>query len=1207
MATGTSIITVDGNEAAARVAHRLSEVIAIYPITPATAMGELADAWSAAGRTNLWGEVPQVIEMQSEGGAAGALHGALQAGALCTTFTASQGLLLMIPNMYKIAGELTPAVIHVASRTLATHALSIFGDHSDVMAVRQAGWAMLASSDVQAAHDLAAIAHASTLRCRVPFLHFFDGFRTSHEINVIAELDDDALRGLIDDSLIRAHRERALSPDHPVLRGSAQNPDVFFQAREAASPFHAAVPEVVQRTMDRFAELTGRAYHLFDYHGTPDAERIVVLMGSGEGAVRETVDALVARGEKVGLVNVRLFRPFAVDAFAGALPPSVRAVAVLDRTKEPGAIGEPLYQDVVTALAQRAAVSGGSLPRVIGGRYGLSSKEFDPAMAKAVFDELAKDDPKNHFTVGIVDDVSRSSIEVDGSFAIDSPEVVRAVFYGLGADGTVSANKSSVKIIGEGTDLYAQGYFVYDSKKSGSVTTSHLRFGPRPIGSTYLIGSGQADFVACHQFGFLERVDVLDVAAPGATFLLNSPFGPESVWEHLPVEIQRTIVDKGLRLFVVDAQRIAAEAGLGPRVNTILQTCFFALADILDVADAVARIKAAIEKSYGKRGRSVVEQNFAAVDAALGGLSEVPVPAETLGDLRRLPPVPAEAPDFVQRVTAMMIAGKGDLLPVSALPVDGTFPTDTARWERRSIANEIPVWDPDICIDCAKCALVCPHAAIRMKVYEPIDADHAPASFQHKEWRDRDDPGKWMTIQVVPDDCTGCGVCVDVCPARSKEVAKHKAIDMEPKLEHLDAERTNLDFFLGIQPADRRDVKVSSIKGSQMLEPLFQSSGACAGCGETPYLKLLSQLYGDRILVANATGCSSIYGGNLPTTPWSIDADGRGPAWANSLFEDNAEFGLGMRLALDHHVAFARTLLERLGPDVDPDLTRAILDASQGDEASLAEQRERVTRLRRLLQEREDDEARNLATVADALVRKSVWIVGGDGWAYDIGFGGLDHVLASGRDVNVLVLDTQVYSNTGGQASKATPRGAVAKFAAAGKPIGRKDLGLFAAGYGNVYVAQIALGADNAQTVKAFAEAESWPGPSLLIAYSTCIAHGIDMSTSMSHQAEAVKSGFWPLWRYDPRHAGDGHLPMQLDSKAATMPLSAFQSKEARFAMLGRSRPEEFAGLQRLAQSDADERRRLYEQLSGVERELPGTMVHDDGQEETSEAEVGST
>ena len=1203
MTEARSMIAVDGNEAAARIAHRLSEVIAIYPITPSTSMGELADAWSAAGRTNLWGAVPQVTEMQSEGGAAGALHGALQGGALCTTFTASQGLLLMIPNMYKIAGELTPAVIHVAARTLATHALSIFGDHSDVMAVRQTGWAMLASSDVQAAQDLAAIAHAATLECRVPFLHFFDGFRTSHEVNVITELDDDALRVLVDGHMVRAHRERALSPDHPVLRGTAQNPDVFFQAREASNPYYAIIPHVVQQTMDRFAELTGRAYHLFDYHGAADAERVVVLLGSGEGAAREAVDELIARGEKVGILNVRLFRPFSAEAFVGALPSTVRAIAVLDRTKEPGAAGEPLYQDVVTVLAEQVAAGAvPTMPTVIGGRYGLASKEFDPAMAKAVFDELAMDRPKDHFTVGIVDDVSHTSLEVDRSFTTEADDVVRAVFYGLGADGTVSANKSSVKIIGEGTDLFAQGYFVYDSKKSGSVTTSHLRFGPRPIHSTYLIGSGQASFVACHQFGFLERLDVLDVAAPGATLLLNSPFDPDAVWEHLPVETQQVIIEKELRLYVVDAQKVATAAGLGLRVNTILQTCFFALANVLDQAEAVARIKAAIEKSYGKRGRAVVEQNFTAVDAALDSLHEVPVPAGIDGDLHRSLPVPEDAPDFVQRVTALMIAGKGDLLPVSAMPVDGTFPTDTARWEKRSIAQEIPIWDPEICIDCGKCALVCPHAAIRMKVYEPITADSAPETFQHKEWRDRDNPGMWMTIQVTPDDCTGCGVCVDVCPAKSKEVVKHKAIDMAPKSEHVDAERANLDFFLDIPPADRREVKVASIKGSQMLEPLFEFSGACAGCGETPYLKLLSQMFGDRILVANATGCSSIYGGNLPTTPWSRDANGRGPAWSNSLFEDNAEFGLGMRLALDHQAAYARALLGDLGGSIDEDLARAILDAPQDDEAHLADQRERVAQLKKRLEAREDDEARNLLAIADALVRKGVWIVGGDGWAYDIGFGGLDHVLASGRDVNVLVLDTQVYSNTGGQASKATPRGAVAKFAAGGKPIGRKDLGLFATGYGNVYVAQVALGGDNAQTVKAFAEAESWPGPALIIAYSTCIAHGIDMSTSMSHQAEAVKSGFWPIWRYDPRLAVPGQRPMQLDSRAPSLPLKEFQMKEARFAMLARSDPEGYAELQVLAQEDAEERRRLYEQLAGVERHAPGRA--DDGGDERAPADT---
>ncbi len=1186
-----TLITVDGNEAVARVAHRLSEVIAIYPITPSSPMGEHADAYSAAGTTNLWGAVPQVIEMQSEAGAAGALHGALQAGALCTTFTASQGLLLMIPNMYKIAGELTPAVMHVAARTLATHALSIFGDQSDVMAVRQTGWAMLAASDVQAAQDLAAISHAATLESRVPIVHFFDGFRTSHEVNVITALDDDVLRELVDDHLVRAHRERALSPDHPVLRGTAQNPDVFFQAREASNPFHAVVPQIVQWTMDRFAELTGRAYHLFDYHGAPDADRVVVVMGSGNGAVEEAVDVLVAAGEKVGVVNVRLYRPFSIDAFAGALPATVRSIAVLDRTKEPGSIGEPLYQDVVTALAERVeAGAQPSMPKVIGGRFGLSSKEFNPAMAKAVFDELEKATPKKHFTVGIVDDVSHTSLDVDPSFTTEADDVVRAVFYGLGADGTVGANKNSVKIIGEGTDLYAQGYFVYDSKKSGAMTTSHLRFGPHPIRSSYLIGSGQANFVACHQFNFLERTDVVDVAAPGATFLLNSPFEADIVWDRLPVETQRAIVDKGLRFYVVDAQKVANTVGLGSRVNTILQTCFFALAGVLDQADAVARIKTAIEKSYGKRGRAVVEQNFAAVDAALSGLQEVAVPAEVSGDLHRLPPVAEEAPDFVQRVTAMMIAGKGDLLPVSALPVDGTFPTDTAQWEKRSIAREIPIWDPDICIDCAKCALVCPHAAIRMKVYEPIAVAGAPEGFQHREWKDRENPGLWMTIQVAPDDCTGCGVCVDVCPAKSKEVVKHKSIDMMPKDDHLDVERANFDFFREIPPFDRRLVKPSSIKGSQMLEPLFQFSGACAGCGETPYLKVMSQMFGDRVLIANATGCSSIYGGNLPTTPWSQDANGRGPAWSNSLFEDNAEFGLGMRLSLDHQVAYSRLLLQGLAPSVGEDLARDILEAPQEDETQLAEQRERVARLKGLLEAREDAESRNLLAVADTLVRKSVWIVGGDGWAYDIGFGGLDHVLASGRDVNILVLDTQVYSNTGGQASKATPRGAVAKFAAAGKPIGRKDLGMIAAGYGNVYVGQIALGADNAQTVKAIAEAESWHGPSLIIAYSTCIEHGIDMATSMTHQKEAAASGFWPLYRYDPRKAVDGETAFQLDSKAPTIPLKEFQAKEARFAMLARTRPAEFDALQALAQADAEERRAFYEQLAGVQRHAPGHM-----------------
>ena len=1188
-------MTVDGNEAAARIAHKLSEVIAIYPITPSSPMGEFADAWTVAGRTNLWGAVPEVIEMQSEGGAAGALHGALQAGALCTTFTASQGLLLMIPNMFKIAGELTPTVIHVAARTLATHALSIFGDQGDVMATRATGWAMLCSSDVQAAQDLALVAHAATLEARVPFLHFFDGFRTSHEVNVIDAVSDDAIRAMIREDLIHAHRQRALSPDHPVLRGSAQNPDVFFQAREACNLFYLATPEIVQRTMDRFAELTGRSYHLFDYIGAPDAERVVVLMGSGNGAVADTVQALAARDEKVGAVNVRLFRPFSADAFTAALPATVTSIAVLDRTKEPGAPGEPLYQDVVTAFAEQLMTGRRtSIPRVIGGRYGLASKEFDPPMVKAVFDELAKPEPKNHFTVGIYDDVTRTSLEVDRSFTTESPDVVRALFYGLGADGTVSANKSSVKIIGEETGLHAQGYFVYDSKKSGALTTSHLRFGPQPIDSSYLIRS--ADFVACHQFNFLERMDVLEAAKPGATFLLNSPYGPDDVWDHLPIEAQRAIVDKDLKFYVIDAQKIATEVGLGTRINTVLQTCFFALSGVLEREEAIAQIKKAIEKNYGKRGRAVLEQNFAAVDRALEGLHEVTVPEEAKSQLHRLPPVPEEAPDFVKRVTAMMIAGQGNLLPVSALPVDGTFPTGTAQYEKRSIAIEIPIWDPDICIDCAKCAIVCPHASIRMKVYEPSALEGAPATFKHKEFKDREHPGMLMTIQVAPDDCTGCGVCVDICPARSKEVVKHKSIDMELKLEHLEEERANYEFFRSIPPLDRREAKIGTIKGSQMLEPLFEFSGACAGCGETPYLKLLTQLYGDRILVANATGCSSIYGGNLPTTPWSQNLEGRGPAWSNSLFEDNAEFGLGMRLALDHNTAFAKDLLVRLGAQVGDDLVAAILAADQSNEAGVTEQRERVAELKRRVAGLDTAEARSLLAVADAFVRKSVWIVGGDGWAYDIGFCGLDHVLASGRNVNVLVLDTQVYSNTGGQASKATPRGAVAKFAAGGKPMVRKDLGMIAAAYGNVYVAQIALGADNQQTIKAMIEAESWGGPSLLIAYSTCIEHGIDMSTSMSHQSEAVKSAFWPLYRYDPRKAIEGEHPLQLDSKAPTLLVKEFQAKEARFAMLARSRPEEFKELQQLAQADAEERWRFYEQLAGVERHAPGHL-EENGQE----------
>ena len=1180
-----TFVTIDGNEAAARVAHAVSEVIAIYPITPASPMGELADSWSAAGRENLFGTVPEVIEMQSEAGAAGAAHGSLQAGALTTTFTASQGLLLMIPNLFKIAGELTPAVFHIASRSVATHALSIFGDHSDVMATRGTGWAVLASSSVQEVHDLAIIAHAATLAARVPILHFFDGFRTSHEINKIEPLSHEVLRGMIDSDQVEAHRRRSLDPDRPVLRGSAQNPDVFFQASEAVNPFYHQAPEIVQSAMDRFASLVGRQYRLFDYVGSPDAQRVVVLMGSGIGAVEEAVEALAGGGEKVGLLKVRLYRPFSIKHFLDALPSSTRRIAVLDRTKEPGSLGEPLYQDVLTALVEGWPAAGnGSLPLVVGGRYGLSSKEFTPAMAAAVFAELGQPQPKRHFTIGIFDDVTHTSLKWDQDFSTEADDVTRAMFYGLGSDGTVGANKNSVKIIGEKTPMYAQGYFVYDSKKAGSVTVSHLRFGPRPIRSTYLIR--RANFVACHQFQFLTSVDVLEKAEPGGTFLLNSPYGPDEVWDKLPHEVQQQIITKRLRFFVVDAYRVAREVRLGVRINTVMQTCFFALANILPQDEAIAHIKEMIHKSYAKRGQSVLDRNFAAVDAALSGLAEVGVPREVTSEIARKPPVPETSPDFVRRVTAMMIAGRGDLLPVSALPVDGTFPTGTSRYEKRSIAQDIPIWDAEICIECALCALVCPHAAIRMKPYAAASLDGSPPDFASKPWSGKPLTGHLMTIQVAPDDCTGCGVCVDVCPAKSKEAVRHKAINMSPKREHLERERRNFDFFISIPELDRREVPSNTVKGSQMLEPLFEFSGACAGCGETPYLKLLTQLYGDRIVVANATGCSSIYGGNLPTTPWSINREGRGPAWANSLFEDNAEFGLGMRLALDRKEALARHLLERLAPKLDDRLVKELLEATPRDEAEIAAQRGRVAELVGRLAAIESAEAAQLATLAEVLVPRSVWIVGGDGWAYDIGFGGLDHVLASDRDVNILVLDTEVYSNTGGQASKATPRAAVAKFAASGKALGRKDLGMIAIDYGNVYVAQIALGAQPLQTIHAFHEAASYHGPSLILAYSHCIAHGIDMSTSMTHQKDLVNSAFWPLFRYDPRQAHDGGHPFHLDSHKPSIKFREMAMKEARFAMLTRSRPERAEHLFNLAQQEIDDRWNFYQQMAGIERSV---------------------
>ncbi len=1183
------VVTIDGNEAAAYVAHKTNEVIAIYPITPSSPMGEWADQWSAMGRTNIWGTVPTVIEMQSEGGAAGAVHGALQAGSLTTTFTASQGLLLMIPNMYKIAGELTSTVFHIAARSLSTHALSIFGDHSDVMAARSTGWAMLFSNSVQEVMDFALIAQAATLRARVPFLHVFDGFRTSHEINKIERLSDDDIRALIDDDLVRAHRARALSPDRPVIRGTAQNPDVYFQAREAANPYYLATPQIVQQTMDQFAAVVGRQYHLFDYVGAPDAERVVVLMGSGCETAEETVNYLLARGEKVGVVKVRLYRPFSVTHFLAALPPTVKVIAVLDRTKEPGAAGEPLYTDVVAALAEGLANGSAPfshMPRVIGGRYGLSSKEFTPAMVKGVLDEMARPNPKNHFTVGIVDDVTHSSVEYDPDFDIEPPDVIRAMFWGLGADGTVSANHNSIKIIGEETPNYAQGYFVYDSKKSGARTISHLRFGPRPIRAPYLIR--KANFVAVHQFVFLERYRVLDAAEEGAIFLLNAPFGPHEVWDHLPRPVQEEIIRKRLKFYVIDAYSVARETGMGVRINTIMQTCFFAISGVLPREEAIAKIKESIERTYGKRGRAVVEKNFQAVDAALDHLYEVKVPAKATSTVELPPIVPPEAPEFVQKVLAPIMAGDGDLLPVSLLPADGTFPSATSQWEKRNIALEVPVWDPEVCIQCGKCVLVCPHAVIRAKVYDEALLANAPPTFKSTEARFRELPGMRYTLQVAVEDCTGCTLCVEVCPAKNKSVAGRKAINMEPQLPIREQERENWRFFLSLPDVERHDgLKFTTVKNVQLLRPLFEFSGACAGCGETPYLKLMSQLFGDRAIVANATGCSSIYGGNLPTTPWAHDANGRGPAWSNSLFEDNAEFGLGMRLAIDQQSQYAAELVQRLRHEIGPELADALLRADQSDEAGIAAQRERVAALKARLAQMDTPEAKALLDVADMLVKKSVWIVGGDGWAYDIGYGGLDHVIASGRNVNILVLDTEVYSNTGGQSSKATPLGAVAKFAAAGKPAPKKDLGMMAITYGNVYVAQVAMGANDAHTVRAFLEAESYEGPSLIIAYSHCIAHGFDLAKGMEQQRLAVESGYWPLYRYDPRLKAEGKNPFQLDSKPPRIPLKDYAYNETRYRMLSQSMPERAEKLLEEAQAAVLERWAKYEQMAHSAEAVP--------------------
>jgi pyruvate-ferredoxin/flavodoxin oxidoreductase len=1174
-------VIMDGNEAAASVAYRLSEVVAIYPITPSSPMAEWADQWRSEGKKNIWGALPIVEEMQSEGGAAGALHGALQAGAFATTFTASQGLLLMIPNMFKIAGELTPATMHVSARSLATHALSIFGDHSDVMACRSTGWAMLASNSVQEVADMALVAQIATLESRIPFIHFFDGFRTSHEVGKILPISDETIRALVDDKYLIAFRKNALTPDRPFIRGTAQNPDVFFQAREACTPFHVAVPGIVQSVMDRFAAQTGRAYRLFDYYGAPDAERVIILMGSGAEAAEEAVDALNGQGEKVGMVKVRLYRPFDSKAFLAALPARVKSIATLDRCKEPGGAGEPLYQDILTVLAENAAdLPFAGMPSVIGGRYGLSSKEFTPAMVKGVFDELARLSPKNHFTIGINDDVSHSSLEYDPEFSTEDPKTVRALFYGLGSDGTVGANKNSIKIIGSETPNYAQGYFVYDSKKSGSMTTSHLRFGPNPIRSTYLIT--RASFVACHNFSFLEKMDVLEAAMPGAVFLLNAPYSAVEVWDKLPRSVQEEMLHKKIEFYVIDGYKVAREAGMGSRINTIMQTCFFAISGVLEREEAIEQIKKSIKKTYGKRGEAVVEKNFAAVDHALAHLEKVELPAAASSDFDLTGAISAKAPAFVHDVLGQIAAGKGDLIPVSAMPAGGAFPTGTAQWEKRNIAQFIPVWDKDLCIQCGKCVMVCPHAVIRAKIYNAELGDKSPATFKwaKPKWRGMEE--ERYTLQVAPEDCTGCAVCVEVCPVKNKSDASKKAINMVPQAPLRAPERENWDFFLSLPEVDRSKLSHSQVKDIQLLQPLFEFSGACSGCGETPYIKLMTQLFGDRLYIANATGCSSIYGGNLPTTPYTCNAEGRGPTWNNSLFEDNAEFGFGMRVALDQQKAFAETLVTRLASAVGAELAADIVGASQKTETEINQQRERVSALREHLAGNETSDARNLLAIADALVRKSVWILGGDGWAFDIGFGGLDHVLGSGKNVNVLVLDTEVYSNTGGQASKATPRGAVAKFAASGKQNSRKDLAMEAVSYGSVYVAQVALGGNDSHVVKAFQEAEAHDGPSIIIAYSSCIAHGYDLVHGLEQQKLAVQSGYWPLMRYNPGLREEGKNPFQLDSKAPSIRLKEFAYREARYTMLARGNPEMAAELLTEAQDDVERQWRVYSARAGM-------------------------
>jgi len=1178
----TPFITLDGNEAAASAAYRLTETIAIYPITPSSPMAEWCDQWSAAGKPNIYGTVPRLVEMQSEAGAAGAMHGMLQVGSLSTTFTASQGLLLMIPNMYKIAGELLPICIHVSARAVATHALSIFGDHSDVMACRQTGFALLASGSVQEAQDLACIGHAATLESRVPFLHFFDGFRTSHEVAKIRAVTDDQLRELMDQYALplQAFRNHGLSPDRPCIRGTAQNPDVFFQAREACNPYYDRAAGIVQEVMNQFAKITGRQYHLFDYSGDAQATRVLVIMGSGGETAQQTSEWLNQHGEKTGVLRVRLYRPFSVEAFAAALPSTTRRIAVLDRTKEPGAVGEPLYVDVVTALREacdKGLASFDAEPVVVGGRYGLSSKEFSPAMVKAIFDELQQRAPKNHFTVGIVDDVTHTSLPYDAEFDIEPKEIVRAVFFGLGADGTVGANKNSIKIIGEETDLYAQGYFVYDSKKSGAVTISHLRFGPNPIHSPFLLK--QADFVACHQWPFLERYDVVGYAREGGTLLLNSPFGPDKVWNHFSVEMQRDIIAKKLKCFVIDAYPVAKATGMGGRINTIMQTCFFAISNVLPREEAIAKIKKSIQKTYARKGQAVVDQNFAAVDQTLAALHEVKIPDAVSSDHHKPLIVPAEAPDFVQRVTAVMLANQGDLLPVSAFPVDGTWPSGTTRWEKRAIALEIPVWDTAICIQCNKCVLVCPHAAIRAKFYPAGHLANAPANFKSTAFRSQEYKDSLYSLQVSPEDCTGCTVCVAVCPVKSKTDPKLRAINMMPMPPLREQEKANYEFFLNLPSPDRTHLPMD-VKGSQFREPLFEYSGACSGCGETPYVKLLTQMSGDRLIIANATGCSSIYGGNLPTTPFSVNGARRGPAWSNSLFEDNAEYGFGHRIALDKQTEYARELVRKLAPQLGGELVEALLASKQEDEKEIFAQRERVSELRLRLQQLSAPEASILHALADALVKKSVWVVGGDGWAYDIGFGGLDHVIAMNEKVNILVLDTEVYSNTGGQQSKATPRGASARFAVAGKRLGRKDLGLIAMAYGTAYVAQVAFGSKDSQTVKALEEAESYPGTSLIIAYCPCIEHGYELGNGLEQQKLAVDSGFWPLYRFDPRRLAAGEPGLKLDSGAPKFPLEKFWASERRFQAVVSQDPVNSKIMLAAAQEDVISKFALYQKMA---------------------------